>query len=153
MYAVVVDQNTIHLEIGLLAILLVGVFNEGVLQAITCTLVSNDLTAKDLAKSRKDELQIFVLRHWVELADEQHVLRGCYFGEWQIANHLKRKCLCARLAFSANLFQGFWVIVLVEVFIVCDADGGELRSRGHGALWWLGEARGVVVWIIEDDGV
>jgi hypothetical protein len=153
MYAVVIDQNTIHLEVGLLAILLIGVFDKGVLQAVTCTLVPDDLAAENLAKSRKDKLQIFVLRDWVELAHEQHVLGRCYFGEWQVANHLKRECLCARLTFSANLFQGFWVIVLLEVLIVCDADGGELRSRRYRALRWLHEASGVIVWVIEDDCV
>ena len=50
MYSVVVDQNTLHLEVSLLTILLVLKFDEGVLEAVLGSLVSNDFTGNNLAK-------------------------------------------------------------------------------------------------------
>lgn len=43
MYTMVVNQDTLHLEVGLLAILLILEFDECILQAIASALVSNDL--------------------------------------------------------------------------------------------------------------
>lgn len=51
MYTVVVDQNTLHLEISLFTIFLILKFDEGVLEAVLGSLVSNDLTGYNFAKS------------------------------------------------------------------------------------------------------
>jgi hypothetical protein len=45
MNAVVIDQDIVHLEICSLAGLLVCVFDEGILQAVACGLVSDNLAA------------------------------------------------------------------------------------------------------------
>lgn len=42
--AVVVNQHSLHLEVGLFAILLVVELDERILQAVTRALVANDLT-------------------------------------------------------------------------------------------------------------
>ena len=42
MDAVIINQDSLHLEIRLLAVLLVLKFNECILQAIFCTLVPDD---------------------------------------------------------------------------------------------------------------
>lgn len=44
MYPVVINQYALHLEIGLLAVLLVLEFDKGVLKAVACTLISDNLT-------------------------------------------------------------------------------------------------------------
>ena len=44
MYTVVVNQDTLHLEVGLLAVLLVFKLNECILQAVAGALVPDDFT-------------------------------------------------------------------------------------------------------------
>ena len=43
-------------------------------------------TPDDRAKARKDEFQIFVTGHRVQLTDEQHVLRRFDLGEGEVAD-------------------------------------------------------------------
>ena len=43
MDAVIIDQNALHLEVGLFAVLLVLKLDEGILQAIARLLVADDL--------------------------------------------------------------------------------------------------------------
>ena len=42
MYSVVVNENVLHLEVGLLAVFLVLELNEGVLQAVSRLLIPDD---------------------------------------------------------------------------------------------------------------
>lgn len=44
MDAMVVNKNTLHLKISLFAILSMLEFNEGILQAVSCSFLPNDLT-------------------------------------------------------------------------------------------------------------
>ena len=44
MDAMIINKNTLHFEICLLAVSLMFKFNEGVLQAVASSLVSNNLT-------------------------------------------------------------------------------------------------------------
>jgi len=58
--SVVVNQNTLHLKVGLFASFLIVKLNKCVLQTITSPLVSDDLTREDLAKAAEDQIQVFV---------------------------------------------------------------------------------------------
>ena len=60
MYAVIIDQYTLHLEIRLLAVLLVFEFDEGILKAFLGSLVSDNFARYDFAKSTEDQIKIFV---------------------------------------------------------------------------------------------
>lgn len=150
MYAVIIDEDTIHFQVSLLTILLVGVLDECILQAVTCSLVPDHLAAKNLAESREYELQILVLRNRVQFSYKEHVLRWCDLGKRKIANHLKRERLCARLSLSADLLQCLWIILLFKILIVRDTNCGKLRSGWHRAFGRLHESRWVVVGIIQD---
>ena len=60
MDAMIIDQDSLHLEIRLLAVLLVLEFNECILQAIFCTLVSDDFARHDGTEATKYRIQIVV---------------------------------------------------------------------------------------------
>ena len=62
MDTVVVNKHSLHFEIGLLAFFLFFELDEGILETISGSLVSYDLTRKDFAKAAKYQLQIFVCR-------------------------------------------------------------------------------------------
>lgn len=153
MDAVVVDEHAFHFEVGLFALLLGREFNECVLQAVACVLVPDDLAVENLAKARENELEILILRDGVEFAHKEDVFWRRNFSKWEVADHLERQGLGARLSLSAHLFQRLGVVFLVELLIVGDSDGGELCGRRGRALWRLHEAGRVVVGVVEDDGV
>lgn len=54
MDAVVVNQDTLHLEISLLAIFLLVKLNEGILQTVAGALVPNDLARQNRTKAAED---------------------------------------------------------------------------------------------------
>ena len=62
MNAVVVDQDVLHLEIRLLAILLVLEFDESILQRVASLLVSDHLARQDLSKTAEDQVEVLVWR-------------------------------------------------------------------------------------------
>lgn len=70
MNAVIINQDPLHLEVGALAVFLVGKLDESILKAVTGLLVSDDLTRQDLAKTREDKLEVFIPCNWIELADK-----------------------------------------------------------------------------------
>jgi len=82
MDAMIVNKHTLHLEICLFAILLVFELDECVLQAVSCSLVSNDFTGQNLPKTAEDQLEIFIMRDRVELAYEQDVFGRLHLSKW-----------------------------------------------------------------------
>ena len=71
MDAALVDHHVLHLEVGLLAGLLVLKLHEGVAQRVARLLVALDLALSDRSEAREDDLEVLVLRDRVELADEK----------------------------------------------------------------------------------
>jgi hypothetical protein len=66
----IVNEDSLHFEIGSLTILLVAELNESVLKTVAGLLVSYHFTRQDLAESGEDELQVFIPSDRIELADE-----------------------------------------------------------------------------------
>ncbi len=60
MYAVIVNQDSLHLEICLFAVLLILEFNECILKTVTGTLVSNDFARNYCTKPAENGVQILV---------------------------------------------------------------------------------------------
>lgn len=60
MYAVIVYEDSLHLEIRLLAVLLVFELNEGVLKTILSSFISNNFAGYDFAKATEDQIQILI---------------------------------------------------------------------------------------------
>lgn len=60
--AMVVYQDSRHLEIRLLAILLVLVFDESILQAVPRSFVSNHFTGHDRPETTENEVKVFVCK-------------------------------------------------------------------------------------------
>lgn len=54
MDTVVINQDTLHLEIGLFTIFLLIKFDEGILQTVTGTLVPNNLARQDCTEAAED---------------------------------------------------------------------------------------------------
>jgi hypothetical protein len=54
MDAMIINKNTLHFEIGLLAVSLMFKFNEGILQAVASSLVSNNLTRENGSKAAEN---------------------------------------------------------------------------------------------------
>lgn len=69
----VVNQDLVHFEECLFGTLLRLKLNEGVLKAVPCLLVFQDLTGFDLAEAREDELEVLLRGDGVELADKEDV--------------------------------------------------------------------------------
>lgn len=103
MDAAVIDEDVVHFEVSALGILALLELDERILQRITRLLVADDFAAEDLAKAGEDELEVFACRDGVELADEEDVLGRGDVGEGQVADHLEREGLSARIPFSSLL--------------------------------------------------
>lgn len=56
MDAVIINQHSLHLEICLLAVLLVLEFDKCILQAVFCALVSNDFAGYDWTEAAEDRI-------------------------------------------------------------------------------------------------
>lgn len=59
-YAMVIDEDTLHLEICLFAVFLIFKFYECILETLPGALVTYDLTREDFAKTAEDQVQIFI---------------------------------------------------------------------------------------------
>ena len=82
------------------------------------------------------------------------VLGRLDLGEGQVADHLERQRLRARLALAPHALQRRRVPLLgAEVLVVGDAHRRQLRRRRRGAGGRLDEGRRVREGVVEDDGV
>lgn len=90
----IVDQDALHLEVGLLTGFLIFKLNEGILKTVTGAFVTNDFTGENFAEAAEDQIQVIIYnmvsrgwedmyRHgwltfcdWVQLAYEKHIFRG-----------------------------------------------------------------------------
>lgn len=79
-----IDQHIIHACVRLNARLLTLILNECILQRVTGFPVADDLAGGDGAEAREDEFEVMRLRHRVELAHEEHVLRRLDVGVRQV---------------------------------------------------------------------
>ena len=61
-YTVIVYQDPLHLEVCLLAVLLILELDEGVLKTILSTLISNNFARYYFAKSTEYQIEIFVYK-------------------------------------------------------------------------------------------
>lgn len=62
MYSMIVDQDSGHLEVCLLAVFLVFIFNECILQTISCPFIPNDLAREYGSKATENRMEILVYR-------------------------------------------------------------------------------------------
>lgn len=60
MDSVVVNKHSLHLEVGLFAVLLIVKFDKRILQTISSALIPNHLAGQDGSKSTKNQLQILI---------------------------------------------------------------------------------------------
>jgi|LauGreSuBDMM15SN_2_FD.fasta_scaffold73471_1 hypothetical protein len=87
--ASVVDENIVHFLVSPQARLLHFKFDKGIVERVARLVVAHDATFNNGSKSRKDELQVSVRRHRIELADEEYLCRRFYISIWKIARHFK----------------------------------------------------------------
>lgn len=153
MNAPVIDQDIVHLDVRPLCRLALLELDESILQAVARLLVADHLAAPDLAKAREDELEVLALGHLVQLAHKQDILGRGHVGEGEVADHLERERLRARLARPAGLLELLLGARLLEGFLVADAEGGELGWCRDGRGWRDVEADGIVERVICDAGV
>lgn len=132
--APVVDEDVVHLEVRALGILAVPELDKRILQRVLGLLIPDDLATEDLSKPRKDQLEVLARRDGVQLAHEEDVLGRCHVGKGQVADHLEREGLRARVALASLPGEFVRVAVLFEVFFVADAEGRELLRGRDGRL-------------------
>lgn len=60
MNAMIIDQDPLHLEIGLFTILLILKFDKSVLQTVACPLISNNFAGQNLSKTTKYKFEILI---------------------------------------------------------------------------------------------
>lgn len=92
--------------------------DEGVLQRIPTSPIPHYLTRQDLAESREDQLEIFVLRNRVQFAHEQNVLGRSDRGKGDITDHLQRQSGRGGSGESALRFDLFFRHGFQRVFLV-----------------------------------
>ena len=85
----IINQNVVHLEVGLLAVLRPLKLDEAVLKTLPGPLVGDNLAADDTAETAEDHLEVLLPGDWVELADEEDVLRRGDVRIGQVADHLE----------------------------------------------------------------
>lgn len=56
----IVNQDALHLEVGLFAVLLVFKLDKRILQTVTRALVSNHLARQDRSKATEDQLKVLI---------------------------------------------------------------------------------------------
>ena len=86
MDAPIVDEDIVHLDVGGLAVLLVLKLDKRKLQRVARLAVANHLRAANGAEARKNDLQVLIARHGVELADEKDVFRRENVFERKVAD-------------------------------------------------------------------
>lgn len=91
MNAPIVNKHIIHLEIRILAALLVLKLNKSVLQRIARNLIPDDLAPDDLPEPAKDDLQIVVRRDRIQLAHKQHILRRRHIRIRNVPHNLQNR--------------------------------------------------------------
>jgi hypothetical protein len=67
----IINQNALHLEVSLFTILLALEFDERVLEAIACPLVTDDFTGQDFAEAAENELEILVCQDQYRLGGNE----------------------------------------------------------------------------------
>ena len=91
----------------------------------TYLFVAYHLATANLAKARKNELQILAARHGIELAHKEHVLWRLDVGVRQVADDLEReRCSCS-LVPPPLAFRLFGVLPL----LLCRGPGCRLLRR------------------------
>ena len=60
MNPMIIYQDALHLEVGLLTGFLVFKLDKCILKTITCTLVANDFTGHDFAETTEDQIKVLV---------------------------------------------------------------------------------------------
>jgi hypothetical protein len=133
--APVVDEDVVHLEVRALGVFAVPELDKRILQRVLRLLVPDDLATEDLSKPRKDQLEVLARRDGVQLAHKEDVLGRCDVGKGQVADHLEREGLRARVALASLPGEFFGIAVLFEVFFVVDAEGRELLRGRDGRLF------------------
>lgn len=87
----VVNQHIVHLEVRVLATLLVLKLNKSVLQRISGNLIPDDLAPNNLSEPAKDDLQIVVRRDRIQLAHKQHILRRRHIRIRNVPHNLQNR--------------------------------------------------------------
>ena len=87
--AAVVDEHVVHLLVGLHAGGLGFELDEGEVQGVPCLVIADHLAGLDGSEPREYQLEVFVGGHGVELADEQHLVRGLHLGVREVSGHLQ----------------------------------------------------------------
>jgi len=111
----VIDEGIVHLEVGLAALLLGRKLHKGIAEGVPRLRIANDLRPRTGIEAREYQLQIFVVRDRIELANEQDIIRGGNVGRGQIAQHLQHHgpALVFLLAEDFLPFLGGYSIVLL----------------------------------------
>lgn len=149
----VVDEDVVHLEVRAFGIFAVPELDKRILQRVLRFLVLDDLATEDLSKPRKDQLEVLARRHGVQLAHEQDVLGRCDVGKGQVADHLEREGLRARVSLAPLPGEFFGIAVLFELFFVADAEGCELLCGRYGRLFRCVEPVRIIKGVVEYDNV
>jgi hypothetical protein len=152
-YSSIIDENSLHLEVGCLAGALVFELDESILQAVARLLVAYDFARENRTETTEDEFEVGVGSDRVEFANKQDVLGWFDLGEGEITHHLEGQGLCTGFPLAANLFCGFFIDLLVQVDIVGYPHGSKLS---FGRLWRLTgfvQAGRIGERVIKDHGV
>lgn len=84
----IVNNHVLHLQVRFFTRFLALEFDKSILQALPCLPVSYYLHALNGPKAGEDNFEIPLLSHWIQLADEKHVLGRLHIRIRQVSKHL-----------------------------------------------------------------
>lgn len=122
----IIHQHILHLEVRALGVVLLVKLDERILQRIARLLILDHFARENLAKARKDELQIVAASHRVELTHEEDVFGRANFGKWQIADHLEREGCSIGVGVAATLLLFGVVFLFGEVLVIGESERTDL---------------------------
>jgi hypothetical protein len=76
LYSPIIDQRIVHFKIGFHSLFLGRELHEGELQGVSSFWIPNDFGLDLFVKPRENELEIFILGDWIELAHKQYIFWG-----------------------------------------------------------------------------
>jgi hypothetical protein len=117
--------------------------DKGVLKGATRFVITDDFRLDILVETRKYEFQIFIFRHWIELADKEYIFWRLDVSRWQVSQHFQDDS--TRFVFS--LKECFVLLSqLVDILLSrLNVNLIGLDANLHRFFWWP-----LVVWRGDD---
>jgi hypothetical protein len=87
MYPAIIDEDIVHLEVGLFTVVDIFEFDESILKRLLGFMITYYFTTFDCPESGEDDLKVLVTRHGIKFADKEDILRRSYICVGDVSDH------------------------------------------------------------------